>query len=391
MPDQSPVSTSALGLVLTGGGARAAYQAGVIHALGNLLASVHQQSFPFPVLVGSSAGAINAAFLAGRADHGLQGLTTLSSFWRQLHSRDVYHLPSTPLDRWSRWATALGLVLSVRSQTAALNNLPLADTLHKTIDLPGIDHALQHQQLQALAITASSYTTGTHWTFAQTTPQHAHTLPDRRGRRFSLQPITIEHLLASSAIPFLFPATPLWVDDGVEYFGDGSMRQLAPLSPAIHLGASRILAIGVGQPTAGQHPPVSERLPPSLGNIAGHALASVFHDSLAADMEQVHRINRVVGQSVCTGRDRLIEVKSIQPSQSLDELAQEHVHQLPSRIRRVLDGLGALKDKGAALSSYLLFEPGFIHALLALGHADAMQRADELLPFLLGQTHPKVP
>lgn len=391
MPHQTPATPSALALVLTGGGARAAYQAGVIHALGNLLTSAKQSKFPFPVLVGSSAGAINTAFLASRADHGLQGLMALSRFWSQLNSHDVYHLPRTPLANWSRWATALGLVLSARSRAAALNNLPLADTLHKTIDLPGIDRALQHRQLQALAITASSYTTGTHWTFAHTTAGHEHTLPNRPGRRFSLQPITIEHLLASSAIPFLFPSTPLWVEDGVEYFGDGSMRQRAPLSPAIHLGASRILAIGVEQPSSRQRPKVSERLTPSMGTIAGHALASLFHDSLAADMEQVQQINRVVSQTKPVGRVRIIQVKSIQPSQSLDELAQKHVYQLPSRIRRVLDGLGALQGKGAALSSYLLFEPGFIQALLALGHADAMQRADELLPFLLGQATAEVP
>lgn len=380
-----------LGLVLTGGGARAAYQAGVLHALGKLLASTQHAKFPFPVLVGSSAGAINAAYLASRADDGLQGLMTLPSFWNQLSSHDVYHLPSTPLARWSRWATALGLVLSARSQAAALDNLPLADTLHKTIDLRGIDRALQQHQLQALAITASSYTSGTHWTFTQAAAQYAHNLPTRAGRRFSLQPITIEHLLASSAIPFLFPATPLWADGGVEYFGDGSMRHLAPLSPAIHLGASRILAIGVGQPLHKPQLAINERSTPSLGTIAGHALASVFHDSLAADMQQVQRINRLVSQSPQAGAMRVIEVKAIQPSQSLDELAQAHVHQLPRRIRRVLDGLGALQGKGAALSSYLLFEPGFIHALLTLGHADAMQRADELLAFLMGQPLPEVP
>lgn len=391
MPTENPTPLAPLGLVLTGGGARAAYQAGVIHALGKLLASTQHAQFPFPVLVGSSAGAINAAYLASRADDGLQGLMALPGFWNQLSSHDVYHLPSTPLARWSRWATALGLVLSARSHAAALDNLPLADTLHKTIDLRGIDRALQQHQLQALAITASSYTSGTHWTFTQAAAPFAHTLPTRPGRRFTLQPITIEHLLASSAIPFLFPATPLWADGGVEYFGDGSMRHLAPLSPAIHLGASRILAIGVGQPMHKQQPDMSERNAPSLGTIAGHALASVFHDSLGADMQQVQRINRLVSQSPPAGSMRVIEVKAIQPSQSLDELAQVHVHQLPSRIRRVLDGLGALHGKGAALSSYLLFEPDFIHALLALGHADAMQRADELLAFLLGQPPPEVP
>ena len=278
-------------------------------------------------------------------------------------------------------------------QGAALDSMPLVDTLHRRIALNNIAQALHHGQLKALAITASSYTTGVHWTFYQTLAQHALQNWSRPGRRAELQDITIEHLMASSAIPFLFPATPLWVDGNVEYFGDGSMRQSAPLSPAVHLGADKILAIGVGQPQRGHTGVSSGSQRPSLGNIAGHAMASVFNDSLSADVEQAQRVNQSLKhlkhylstQSNPSSSAALpfheVEVLALQPSESLDALAQAHVHELPRPVHRVLEGLGALKGSGAALSSYLLFEPGFLRALMALGAKDVNQRKEELLAF----------
>jgi NTE family protein len=187
----------------------------------------------------------------------------------------------------------------------------------------------------------------------------------------------------------------------MEYFGDGSMRQSSPLSPAVHLGANKILAIGVGQPLrsaighAGASLAVNQasKLRPTLGNIAGHAMASVFNDTLMADVEQVQRVNQSIQQlkshlsehhSSALAQSlpfREVEVLAMQPSESLDALAQAHVHELPRPVHRVLEGLGALKGSGAALSSYLLFEPGFLRALMALGAQDVAQRKDELLAF----------
>ena len=391
---------STRGLVLMGGGARTAYQAGALQALAQLLETQPSTSpqpqvkpFPFQILVGTSAGALNATYLASRAIDGLDALKGLGAFWHGLHSRLVYHLPNTPLAKFSRWATALGVSMVAQRQGAALDSMPLVDTLHRRIALNNIAQALHHGQLKALAITASSYTTGVHWTFCQTLAQHALQNWSRPGRRAELQDITIEHLMASSAIPFLFPATPLWVDGNVEYFGDGSMRQSAPLSPAVHLGAEKILAIGVGQPQRGHTGVSSGSQRPSLGNIAGHALASVFNDSLSADVEQAQRVNQSLqhlkhylsNQTNPSSSAALpfheVEVLALQPSESLDALAQAHVHELPPPVHRVLEGLGALKGSGAALSSYLLFEPGFLRALMALGAKDVNQRKEELLAF----------
>lgn len=391
------------GLVLMGGGARTAYQAGVLQALAALIKppAGKATAFPFQVLVGTSAGALNATYLASRAIDGLAALSGLGEFWQGLHSRWVYHLPDTPMAQFSRWATALGVTLSARKQGAALDSMPLVDTLHRRIDLNNIDLALTRGDLKALAVTASSYTTGVHWTFCQTHQPASAQAWNRPGRRAELQDITIEHLMASSAIPFLFPATPLWVDGNMEYFGDGSMRQSSPLSPAVHLGANKILAIGVGQPqrrsmdlsgSSFQASPASKQRP-SLGNIAGHAMASVFNDTLMADVEQVQRVNQSIQQlkthlsehhGLALAQSlpfREVEVLAMQPSESLDALAQAHVHELPRPVRRVLEGLGALKGSGAGLASYLLFEPGFLRALMALGAQDVAMRKEELLDF----------
>ena len=391
------------GLVLMGGGARTAYQAGVLQALAALIKppAGKANAFPFQVLVGTSAGALNATYLASRAIDGLAALSGLGEFWQGLHSDLVYHLPDTPMAKFSRWATALGVTLSARKQGAALDSMPLVDTLHRRIALNNIELALSRGDLKALAVTASSYTTGVHWTFCQTHQLASAKAWNRPGRRAELQDITIEHLMASSAIPFLFPATPLWVDGNMEYFGDGSMRQSSPLSPAVHLGANKILAIGVGQPqrrsmdltSASFQASLSSKQRPSLGNIAGHAMASVFNDTLMADVEQVQRVNQSIqelknhlsehhGLTVAQSLPfREVEVLAMQPSESLDALAQAHVHELPRPVRRVLEGLGALKGSGAGLASYLLFEPGFLRALMALGAQDVAMRKEELLDF----------
>ena len=398
-----PTQSITRGLVLMGGGARTAYQAGVLQALAALIKPPNDKAdaFPFQVLVGTSAGALNATYLASRAIDGLAALSGLGEFWQGLHSDLVYHLPDTPMAKFSRWATALGVSLSARKQGAALDSMPLVDTLHRRIALNNIKLALSRGDLKALAVTASSYTTGVHWTFCQTHQLASAKAWNRPGRRAELQDITIEHLMASSAIPFLFPATPLWVDGNMEYFGDGSMRQSSPLSPAVHLGANKILAIGVGQPQRGSmdlsgsnfQASSTNKQRPSLGNIAGHAMASVFNDTLMADVEQVQRVNQSIqelknhlsehhGLTVAQSLPfREVEVLAMQPSESLDALAQAHVHELPRPVRRVLEGLGALKGSGAGLASYLLFEPGFLRALIALGARDVAMRKEELLDF----------
>ena len=337
--------------------------------------------------MGTSAGALNAAYLASAATLGLQAFGHLGQFWSRLRSSDVYELDVPRWVRFSRLATAFSLWRNARGRGAILNNMRLVDTLHHAVSLPGIEDALQAKAIDAVAVTASSYTSGVHWTFCHTARDLRHDGWNRPGRRSEFQPLTIEHLMASSALPFLFPATPLWVDGRREYFGDGSMRQVSPLSPAMHLGAHRIMVVGAGQPQrAGMvGGALTLEREPTLSGIAGHAMASVFHDTLQADVEQAQRVTRTLQQLPREVAGvlpyRSVEVLSIQPTQSLDALAQAHAHELPPSVRRALGGLGALKGGGGALASYLLFEPGFVQALIALGEQDAYARKEELLAF----------
>jgi len=378
-------------LVLMGGGARTAYQVGVLQALGSMLKlrAEAPAAFPFQVLVGTSAGALNVAYLASTAVLGLEAFGQLGRFWGRLRSAHVYELDVPHWVRFNRWLAALVLWRNARRHGALLNNMRLVDTLHHAVSLQGIEDSLNAKAIDAVAVTASSYSSGVHWTFCHTARDRSADAWNRPDRRSEFQPLTIEHLMASSAIPFLFPATPLWVDGHREYFGDGSMRQVSPLSPAMHLGAHKILVVGVGQPqrsglVSGPAETGAAR-EPALGGIAGHAMASVFHDTLQADVEQAQRVTKTLRQLprevAAVLPYRPVEVLSLQPTQSLDALAQAYAHELPASLRRALGGLGALKGGGGALASYLLFEPGFVQSLVTLGEQDAYARKEELLAF----------
>ena len=270
-----------------------------------------------------------------------------------------------------------------------MDNQPLARTLRDGIALSGLDDALRRGALSALAVTASSYSSGVHWSFCQTADRERFGGWRRPGRRATFEKITIAHLMASSAIPFLFPATALQVDGISEHFGDGAMRQITPLSPALHLGASRMLVVGVGQPErTGQAIGTALSRGPTLGSMAGHVIASVFHDTLQADVEQTQRVTQTMGQlpraAAAAMPYRAVEVMAIAPTRSLDVIARNHTRELPADIRHALGSLGILRGSGGTLASYLLFEPGFVQSLIALGESDANARRQELLALILG-------
>ncbi|KAF1041913.1 MAG: hypothetical protein GAK34_02883 [Delftia tsuruhatensis] len=408
-PQPSPFLSASAGpcaLVLMGGGARTAYQAGALRELAHRLHAAQpagaRAAFPFDILLGTSAGAINAAFLASRAHQGAQALLQLARFWRRVRSSHVYDLRTPGWLRWSRIATAYLLVTQARRQGSFLDNRPLAALLQRLIDFERIGTNVQQGHLQALGVTASNYNTGEHWTFFQTAQPAAVTSGTswwRSGRRIVEQPISAHHLLASSALPFLMPAVTLKppAEAGAEpaaeqFFGDGSMRQVAPLSAALYQGAARVLVIGVGQPHRtglGRHAGRAGR--PSLGAIAGHAMGSVFHDTLQADVEQAQRINRALQQmppeQAAQWPYRMVDIVALHPSQSLDALAEQHARSLPVATRQTLQGLGAFHGSGAALASYMLFEPDFVRALMALGAEDVRTQWPRLAQ-LLGAAAP---
>ena len=390
-PHESPTA-----IVLSGGGARAAYQIGVLQALSRLRqnAGAGHDPTPFPIAVGTSAGAINAAGLACGADHFDLAVQRLSRVWRNFSSSQVYRADAFGVMRsGARWLSLLTLGWALtrwhhQRPRSLLDNSPLLELLAAELPLDKIPHLLHSGQLAALAITASSYTTGEHLTFYEAGP---HVPAWARMQRRAIQDrITHRHLVASSSIPFIFAPAELNIRGQYNYLGDGAMRQTAPLAPAVHLGAKRIVVVGTGRShevvnlPQGEHPPY-----PSLAQVAGHALSTIFLDALSMDVERAQRINRTLSLIPPAERARAalrpLDLLVFTPSQSLDAMALNHLQDLPTPVRALLAAVGVSAHNhsigSAALASYLLFEPGYTRALMALGRADTMARQDEVRAF----------
>ena len=387
-------TTATTGLVLTGGGARAAYQVGVLKAVAQIRRQSHAPAGnPFPVIAGTSAGAINAAALACRADTFDAAVDGLVHVWENFRAEQVYRTDSFGVIRTgARWLTMMSIGWVIARWRRArprslLDNTPLEALLADLVDTTRLHRVMAEGHLKALAVTASSYGSGLHVTFYDAL---ADIVPWTRSQRIAVRtPIGVQHLLASSAIPFVFPAVALDIGGHVEYCGDGSMRQAAPISPAVHLGAERILVVGAGRmhEPPGERPASSEY--PNLAQIAGHALSNIFLDALAVDVERLQRINTTLALLPPSARAQTtlkpIEVLVIAPSERLDDIAARHLSSLPIAIRGMLRGVGVSGEgdsaRGSALASYLLFEAPYTRELVALGVRDTMARSVEVQSF----------
>jgi NTE family protein len=364
-------------VVLPGGGARAAYQVGVLKAVAEF---GPQGSNPFPIICGTSAGAINAAVLASHAHEFAHGIERLEHFWVSMRCERIYRT-----DAWSVFKSGLHLGSTLLSggllplsPRSLLDNGPLRIFLEDTLQLQGIGTALRKGDLRGVAVTASGYTTASATSFYQGEADIE--TWDRARRRGLPAELDVSHLLASAALPLLFPAEPI----GNEYFGDGGMRMVAPLSPAIHLGAKRILVIGTRDEKPDPEPQSLTEYP-SLGEIGGYLLDTIFMDTLNADLNRLNRINRTL-ELIDEARRHETTLKPIQslvvrPSRDVRDITREHVHEIPRAVRVLLRTLGGW-GRDWRMASYLLFEASYCQELISLGYADGMALEEQIMEFL---------
>jgi NTE family protein len=374
-----------LALVLTGGGARSAYQIGVLRAIAEICPRGRN---PFQVIVGTSAGAVAASVLASEAVHWRRAVAGLEDVWAHFRSEQVFRVDPWHMVRSGvHWMLSLisgGLLLS--PPKSMLDNRPLRELLSRNVNWPGVRKSIDRGHLRALALCATSYVTGQSvafydgqewikdWARAQ-----------RVGRRATL---TLDHLMASVAIPLLFPPMQL----GEEHFGDGAMRQISPLSPAVHLGADRVLIIGVRARRAAGVAVASLPIePPTPGQIFGYMLDTLFTDQIYGDLEQLERINELVHAAPEHARGaRAIDTLMLAPSVDPREVAARHIEEVPRSLRSLLRVIGARDVEGSQLASYLMFEGGYTRELIEMGYKDAMEARCALHAFVTGDTLPKV-
>jgi NTE family protein len=365
MPPESPQ----LGLVLTGGGARSAYQVGVLKGVADLLR--RGSACPFPIITGTSAGAVSAIALASDAAHFRRSVYAIERVWRDFRVHHVFKADAlSMLKSGLHWMLAFitGGWL-VRPPHALFDNTPLWNLLGEKLHFDGIPRSLYKEHLQAIGICATCYADADSVTFyASQSAIEPWARVFRKGARVQL---TLDHLMASLAIPFLF--RPVLLHS--QYYGDGAMRQISPLSPAAHLGANRLFIIGVNDPPSMGYEIRPKAVEPTFGQMFGFMLDSLFMDQLHSDLERINRYNN-------NNDTRRVEYLVMTPSRDVNEIAGRHLHELPRSMRTLLRALGANTSAGMLLLSYLLFERGFTRELIDLGYEDARARAEEIRAFL---------
>jgi NTE family protein len=380
---------NAVGLVITGGGARGAYQAGVLKRIGKLK-SARTEGNPFPIIGGASAGAINGAALATGCDDFASATQTLAEVWATLEPSDIFHCGLLSQAHNSlTWIFDLsfGAILGGGNARSLLDATPLRHFLSKHLDSDRIQENIKRGDLYALAISATNFNSGKSYLFIQ--GRKGHPLWNRIRLVTVATKITVDHVCASSAIPMVFQPVKLKTPRGSAFFGDGCLRLQQPLSPVIRLGAEKVFVIGVRCGNKESQEETTDERHPSLAQVMGVLCNVMFLDHLATDVEHLERLNQLlndghINQPGIKGGQKIRPLGTfvITPSVNLSDLAEQHQKDMPSLIHYFVSSLGRDAASCADLMSYLLFTPSYTRDLIEIGYHDASERIDEIEDFL---------
>lgn len=371
-------------LILSGGGARGAYQVGVLKGLSEILPE--KMKSPFDILSGSSAGAINCAHLATNIQHFSVAIEKLVYLWSQIKAEQVFKTDFLSLNKFS-----LGL-LGEKKLNALLDTAPLRELISKNCDFTKIKKNLEAEFINSVIITANNYDSSSAISFIQTKDQ-SHVFWRESRRKAVLAEINVDHVMASSAIPMLFP--PIEIES--QHYGDGCVRNNTPCSPSIRMGAEKLFVIGVrtqlstevNHPMPSQKKKAVSQQSPSMIKILNTLLNAVLLDSVEQDVLRIQRINQLAklvkqSESQVSVEDKMglkeIPALCISPSQDIGELARQHAHHLPRLIRMTISAFGSL-DEASEILSYLLFEPNFCKSLIEMGYQDALVNKESIQSF----------
>lgn len=378
MKENASTQQQRIALLLSGGGARGAYQIGVLKAIATFYPRNH--GIPFSILCGTSAGALNSTALGCYASSFHLGVKKLDWIWRNMKTQQIYrsnfsHVVRFMFNNMTKWMRS---DLYRNRPTSLLDNSPLRELLKQVLPFERLERNISNGYLHALSVTASSYQTGNSVSFYQ---GHPMILDWKRSKRESARgTLHIDHLMASSALPLVFPA----IEVRQSFYGDGSIHQLSPLSTPIHLGADKILCIGLDSPH--DQPAHQQIRHPSASSIAGHLLDSVFSDTLDSDIERAHRINETIDRLDKESREKLslrkIETLLINPTIDINQLAHRHFDDIPWPIRWLLSTIGITKNSESSIVSYLLFEKQYCKELIDAGFNDGIAQKEQLIAFL---------